>query len=156
VRAHATDLYRYAYWLCRDRHRAEDIVQDSLTRAWQAWDTLRDSAATKSWLFAIVRNEYLRSFERKPLERDERQPEELDLHEAPQMDITIDMRRALHALPLSLREPLLLQVLGGFSCREIARSLKTTEGAVMTRLTRARLAMRKLFGHDAANVKAIR
>ena len=46
-------------------------------------------------------------------------------------------------LPLTYREPLLLQVLGGFSCAEIAGMLGTTEGAVMTRLTRARQALRQ-------------
>lgn len=141
----AGDLYRYAYWLCRDRHRAEDIVQDALARAWGAWDTLKDQSAVKSWLYSIVRNEHLRAFERKSLIRDERQPEELDLQTLPLFDMQLDVRQALRALPLSLREPLLMQVLGGFSCKEIAQVLQTTDGAVMTRLTRARLALRNLL-----------
>ena len=53
------------------------------------------------------------------------------------------MREALHALPAVYREPLLLQVLGGFSCEEIAKLMNVTPGAVMTRLSRARLALRK-------------
>jgi RNA polymerase sigma-70 factor (ECF subfamily) len=145
VRMFAGDLYRYAYWLCRDRHRAEDIVQDALARAWGAWDTLKDQSAVKSWLYSIVRNEHLRAFERKSLIRDERQPEELDLQTLPLFDMQLDVRQALRALPLSLREPLLMQVLGGFSCKEIAQVLQTTDGAVMTRLTRARLALRNLL-----------
>lgn len=148
ARAHAADLFRYAYWLCGNRYRAEDIVQEALTRAWQAWATLKDRDAAKSWLYTIVRNEHLRGFERKSLEYDERPPEEIDIPVHQHPDVAMDVRSALEALPSSLREPLLLQVLGGLSCREIADCLSTTEGAIMTRLTRARLAMRKLIEND--------
>jgi RNA polymerase sigma-70 factor (ECF subfamily) len=55
----------------------------------------------------------------------------------------LEMREALHALPASYREPLLLQVLGGFTCEEIAGIMNTSPGAVMTRLSRARLALRR-------------
>jgi RNA polymerase sigma-70 factor (ECF subfamily) len=54
------------------------------------------------------------------------------------------MRDALMSLPASYAEPLALQVLGGFSCAEIAAMLGTTEGATMTRLTRARHALKRL------------
>ena len=146
VRSYAGDTYRYAYWLCRDHNRAEDIVQESLERAWRSWADLNDRSAAKSWLFAIVRNEFLRGFDRKVLEMDERDVEEIDPPFEPRMDVELDVRRALFALPLSLREPLMMQVLGGFSCGEIAKTLETTEGAVMTRLTRARQALRRLLG----------
>ena len=55
----------------------------------------------------------------------------------------LEMRDALHAVPLSYREPLLLQVIGGFSCEEIAKLMQLTPGAVTTRLSRARSALRK-------------
>lgn len=150
VRAHSSDLFRYAYWLCRDSGRAEDIVQEALTRAWKAWGDLKDRGAVKSWLFSIVRNEHLRGFERKSLDMDERDVDELDLPVDYRMDVAIDVRRALGALPASLREPLLMQVLGGFSCAEIAKALGTTEGAIMTRLTRARQTLRKQLDGGAS------
>lgn len=96
-----------------NRGRAEDVVQGA-------------------------RNEHLRAFERKSLDMDDREVEELDLPMDCQMDVAVDVRRALAAIPASLREPLMMQVLGGFSCAEIAAALETTEGAIMTRLTRAR------------------
>ena len=37
VRAYANDLFRYLYWLCRDRAQAEDLVQETFARAWKAW-----------------------------------------------------------------------------------------------------------------------
>lgn len=151
VRTHGGDVYRYAYWLCRDRSRAEDIVQEALERAWKSWAELHDRGAAKSWLFAIVRNEFLRGFERKGLDIDERDVEEIDPPFESRLDVEMDVRRALRALPLSLREPLMMQVLGGFSCGEIAKTLGTTEGAVMTRLTRARQTLRRLLdGGEAA------
>lgn len=153
VRDHSSDLFRYAYWLCRERGRAEDIVQDAFARAWKSWDSLRDHAAMKSWLFSIVRNEHLRAFERKSLDMDDRDVEDLDLPVDFKIDVAMDVRRALAALPLTLREPLLLQVLGGFTCAEIAQALGTTEGAIMTRLTRARQALRRLIeGGPASEV----
>jgi RNA polymerase sigma-70 factor, ECF subfamily len=143
VRQYAADLYRYAFWLARDRNRAEDIVQEALLRGWRAYPRLRAPAAAKGWLFSIVRNEYLRS-----VQADSHQPENLAEIEIPDDradELGLEMREALLSLPASYAEPLALQVLGGFSCAEIAAMLGTTEGATMTRLTRARQALRRLI-----------
>jgi RNA polymerase sigma-70 factor (ECF subfamily) len=148
VRKHAADLYRYAFWLVRDRQQAEDIVQEALLRAWRAYPRLRADAAAKSWLFSIVRNEYLRA-----MERNSRQPESLegiDPADDSQGNLGLEMREALMTLPVSYAEPLALQVLGGFSCAEIAAMLGTTEGATMTRLTRARQALKRLVAPGGA------
>jgi RNA polymerase sigma-70 factor (ECF subfamily) len=142
IRQLGADLYRYAFWLARDRQQAEDIVQEALLRGWRAYPRLRERAAVKSWLFSIVRNEYLRA-----METNSRQPESLDgLDPADEHEASpgLEMREALMALPASYAEPLALQVLGGFSCAEIAAVLGTTQGAAMTRLTRARQALKRL------------
>lgn len=143
VRPLGVDLYRYAFWLARDRHQAEDIVQEALLRGWRAYPRLRSRAAVKGWLFSIVRNEYLRAMQTRS-----RQPESVDgLDPADEREAGpgLEMREALMALPASYAEPLALQVLGGFSCAEIATMIGTTEGATMTRLTRARQALRRLI-----------
>ena len=157
VRAYSTELYRYAYWLCRDRFVAEDLVQEAFARAWRGWQNLRDGDATKSWLYTILRNEHARLFERKRPEIDDAQ--ELDaIVDSRSVTVSdeIEMRQALEALPPTYREPLLLQVLGGFSCAEIGKMLSISEGAVMTRLTRARLALRKILGSDVRRKEAER
>jgi RNA polymerase sigma-70 factor (ECF subfamily) len=142
VRLHAADLYRYAFWLARDREQAEDVVQEALLRGWRAFPRLREHAAAKAWLFSIVRNEFLRSVARKGPQPESL--ESLDLSAEPAAQSRLEMREALMALPPAYSEPLALQVLGGFSCAEIAAMLNTTEGATMTRLTRARQALRRL------------
>ena len=142
VRQHGRELYRYAYWLVRDRHRAEDVVQEALVRGWRAFPNLREQGAAKAWLYSIVRNEYLRAVAKDALE-----PESLegvDLPDERAGNAGLEMREALMTLPASYAEPLALQVLGGFTCAEIASMLNTTEGATMTRLTRARQALRRL------------
>jgi RNA polymerase sigma-70 factor (ECF subfamily) len=149
VRAYSTELYRYAYWLCRDRFTAEDLVQEAFARAWRGWQNLRDGAATKSWLYTILRNEHARLYERKRPEIDDSQEldEIVDTGSGSVFD-QFEMRQALEALPPTYREPLLLQVLGGFSSAEIGDMLKISEGVVMMRLTRARFALRKIVGND--------
>lgn len=144
VGAYSAELYRYAYWLCHDRFTAEDLVQETFARAWSGWSSLRDEGAARKWLYTILRNENARLFARKRL--DVAEDQEVDVLEDHRLGHTygeIEMRDALHALPSSHREPLLLQVLGGFSCEEIAKLMNLTPGAVMTRLCRARQKLRK-------------
>lgn len=147
------DLYRYAYWMCRDRVQAEELVQETFLRAWKGIDSLREADSAKAWLFTIFRREYARQFERKRLEMRDVE----DLGELPSGKAGFDtsteafvLRRALARLPEDYREPLILQVLGGFSCEEIADTLGISSSAVMTRLFRSRKQMRELLGDDAA------
>lgn len=144
VKAYSSELYRFAYWLCRDRFTAEDLVQETYTRAWGSLAGLRDEKAAKHWLYTILRNEHARLFERKrfPLVDDQDLDDLVDERLGTGSE-ALEMREALHGLPADYREPLLLQVLGGFTCEEIALMMETTTGAVMTRLSRARLALRR-------------
>jgi RNA polymerase sigma-70 factor (ECF subfamily) len=145
VRAYSGDLYRFAYWQCRDRFLAEDVVQETFTRAWKAWRTLQSHEAVKSWLYAILRHEIARLYERKRVGIDpDQEVDELRGEGIPDPSAALEMREALQALPSAYREPLLLQVLGGFTCGEIARMLSISDAAAMTRLSRARAAMKKL------------
>ena len=156
VRAFSAELYRYAYWLSRDRFVAEDIVQETFARAWQAWGQLSDEKAVRAWLYSILRNEHARLFEKKRLVMDEEQ----DLDQIPDVagsnpHAGFEIREAIHALPKTYREPLLLQVLGGFSCAEIAGLMNINEGAVMTRLTRARQALRQFSDGSVTTRKRV-
>lgn len=143
MRAYSADLYRFAYWLCRDRHVAEDLVQEACLRAWRSWPELRDLAQAKAWLMTIVRNEHARSHARKRNETSLDDMDDAQLPSLPSFEEGLETAQVVRMLPEAYREPLLLQVIGGFSCGEIARMLGTSEGAIMTRLTRARQALRQ-------------
>jgi RNA polymerase sigma-70 factor (ECF subfamily) len=143
------DLYRFAFWLARDREVAEDVVQEALLRAWRSRESLAGTASFKPWLLAIVRREHARLYERK---RFETVPvDELVGSESPELAVaeeqeTMDVRRAILALEDDYREPLVLQVLMGYSTGEIAEQLGLTQGAVLTRLFRARHKLRRQLG----------
>jgi RNA polymerase sigma-70 factor, ECF subfamily len=147
------DLLRFAFWLSRDRALAEDVVQESMLRAWKARDSLLNEAAAKPWLLTIVRRECARLFERKrfvTVDIDELVArEEPTLAIAGEQDIG-EMRAALLKLPDEYREPLLLQVLMGYSTAEIARELDLSTAAVLTRLFRARQQLRAACGENTA------
>ena len=142
------DMFRYAAWLSRDRAVAEDVVQEALLRAWKSLDSLRDTAAAKQWLLTIVRRENARYFERKRLETvdvDDLSPgQEAQIAEEPDEQVD-ELRQAIFRLEDDYREPLVLQVLMGFSTKEIAAQMGLKQGAVLTRLHRARNQLKERF-----------
>lgn len=145
------DLLRFAIWLARDRSLAEDVVQESLLRAWKAQDSLQDEAAAKPWFLTIIRREFARTFERKRL--DTVDIDDLVAGDEPALataetDELADLRVALFKLPDEYREPLVMQVLLGCSTAEIATELGLSNAAVLTRLFRARRQLRVICGED--------
>jgi RNA polymerase sigma-70 factor (ECF subfamily) len=151
VDGYSTDLYRYAFWLCRSREQSEDLVQETYVRVWKSLDDLRDPQAAKGWLFTILRREHARQFDRYQPELTDLDPTELAVrgdHDYDHSTEAFALRRALDALAEEYREPLVLQVLGGFSCDEIAAQMGLSRGAVMTRLFRARKQLRAMLAGD--------
>jgi RNA polymerase sigma-70 factor (ECF subfamily) len=149
------DLFRFAFWLARDRGVAEDVVQEALLRAWRSRESLADAAAAKPWLLTIIRREHARLFERK---RHETVPlDELVADGSPELAAedtdqeTLDLRRAIFALEADYREPLVMQVLMGLSTQEIADQLGLTQAAVLSRLFRARQKLRTALGVSAGS-----
>lgn len=147
------DMYRYAAWLSRDPGVAEDVVQEALLRAWKSLDALQEDGAAKPWLLTIVRRENARYFERKRLETvdiDELTAAQAAMIAAPDDAETGDVREAIYRLDDDYREPLVLQVLMGYSTQEIAELMGLKQGAVLTRLHRARLKLKDELEAGAA------
>ncbi len=140
------DVYRFAFWLARDPAVAEDVVQETLLRAWRSIESLTDDGKARPWLLTIARREHARLYERKRLETVDLA--ELEAADDPALGRTddgdglSDVRAAIMALPDDYREPLVLQVLMGYSTDEIATHLGLSNGAVLTRLCRARQKLR--------------
>ena len=141
AREYSTDLYRYGVWLCGNDALAKDLVQETYLRAWKALDKLKDTKAAKSWLITILRREYARTFERKvPKFTDVETvvvPEDSELEPEDRTERRL-LRQGILRLAPKYREPLLLQVVMGYSCDEIANELGVSKSAVMTQLFRAR------------------
>ncbi len=149
VRAYHRDLYRYAYWLCKDKSIAEDLVQETCLRAWKSLDSLQDEKAAKSWLITILRRENARRFERKQLDLvdiddfgNDAKVSDDPHHQSEWVQMQI------MKLDVDYREPLFLQVVGGFSGEEIGDILGLNKNTVMTRLFRARNQLKDMLDSD--------
>lgn len=140
VKALHADIFRYAMWLIKDKAIAEDVVQETFLRAWKSLDSLNDEGAAKSWLITILRRENARRFERKQFDL-------VDIDDVSVADpinfgdVVLEhreLRRIIGDLSEEYREPLMMQILMGFSGDEIAEQLNLNKNTVMTRLFRAR------------------
>jgi len=140
VKALHADIFRYAMWLIKDKAIAEDVVQETFLRAWKSLDSLNDEGAAKSWLITILRRENARRFERKQFDL-------VDIDDVSVADPVSfgdvvlehrELRRIIGNLSEEYREPLMMQILMGFSGDEIAEQLNLNKNTVMTRLFRAR------------------
>ncbi|WP_406663416.1 sigma-70 family RNA polymerase sigma factor [Gallaecimonas sp. GXIMD1310] len=142
------DLYRYGLWLTGDPGITDDLVQETFLRAWRNMDSLKDERAARAWLITILRRENARRFERKQLAlADYEEASIVDYHslEAEQQHSHEQLRRCIAKLAVEYREPLILQVLFGYSGDEIAELLTLNSNTVMTRLFRARSQLRELM-----------
>lgn len=149
--AYGADLYRYAMWICGNDALAKDLVQETYLRAWKALDKLNDIKAAKSWLITILRREFARTFERKvPRFTDVENVvvrEEQELEPEDRLEIKL-LRQGILKLPPKYREPLLMQVVLGYSCEEISVALGISKSAVMTQLFRAREQLKSRLQKD--------
>jgi RNA polymerase sigma factor (sigma-70 family) len=169
VLPHLDAAHRLARWLSRSPGDADDIVQEAFMRAFRAFDTLRGPDA-RAWLLAIVRNCHLsaraerRRRAHEPLtEEHEAQPASAAAAAPPDPEsasIERDERRMLArliaALPEEQREVLLLRELEDMSYREIAEVAQVPIGTVMSRLARARAALKALWPEAQGEPRAVR
>ena len=146
------DVYRYAIWLCKNQPMAEDLVQETFLRAWRSLDSLQNDKAAKAWLFTILRRENARQYERYRPELVDIDGQSVAESSENEPDKRMDrelLHNAINRLDSDYREPLLLQVIGGFSGKEIADILDLNNNTVMTRLFRARNKLKQAFDLDA-------
>lgn len=149
------NAYRYAVTLTRSAVEAEDVLQEAMLRAYRSFASLRSDDA-KPWLLVIVRNTYfsMRSRHRTAVSLEALQEESTDLNAASRpgpeaLAEDADVRRLLGTLLARLspehREVLLLREIEDLNYREIAELLGIAEGTVMSRLARARAALKALW-----------
>jgi RNA polymerase sigma-70 factor, ECF subfamily len=148
-------LYNLAHWLTQNRDEAEDLVQETYLKALKGFASFEPGTNLRAWMYRILRNTFLTSRTglsvkmTVPLDLDDASnlpevsttPESVLLARADQQAV----QDALQQLPLPFREVILLCDLEEMSYQEIAEALAIPAGTVMSRLSRARKAMRELL-----------
>ena len=146
-------LYNFAHWLTQDREEAEDLVQDTYAKALKGFPSFQPGTNFRAWIYQILRNTFLtsrtglKSTTTVPLESGNDQqiipaakdtPESILLQRSDQQVV----QEALGRLPVPYREVLLLCEFEEMSYQEISATLSIPMGTVMSRLSRARRALR--------------
>jgi RNA polymerase sigma-70 factor (ECF subfamily) len=146
-------LYNFAHWLAQDRTEAEDLVQETYVKALKGFSSFQAGTNFRAWMYRILRNTFLTS--RTGLKATA--TVELDSDDSPELSagpetpetILIDnsqhqlLQSAIESLPVRFREILLLCEVEEMSYQEIAETLSIPMGTVMSRLSRARKALRE-------------
>ncbi len=146
-------LRAFALSLASHADYADDLVQETLMKAWNHQDSFQQGTNIKAWLFTILRNEYF-----SQLRKRKREVEDADGDYAAGMltpggqDAQLDMadlRLALQQLPADQREAVVLVGASGFSYQEVAEICRVPVGTVKSRVNRARNKLALLLGHAA-------
>ncbi|WP_095588301.1 sigma-70 family RNA polymerase sigma factor [Actibacterium ureilyticum] len=153
------DLRRYAYALMRDREAGDDLVQDCLERAVAKHGARRPDAPLRAWVFRILINRHRDLMRRAPraghlvpvdsLSVEPARPAAQDAHMALR-----ETEAAIARLPEDQRRALLLVALEGATFEEAAAALEIPKGTLMSRLARARAALRTMTGRDGPKAPA--
>lgn len=145
-------LYNFACWLTQDRQEAEDLVQETYTKALRGFSSFQPGTNFRAWIYKILRNAFLNSrsglraaTEQADFEDDG--PTTPATHETPESILLQRsdwelVQKALEALPVAHREVPILCEVEEMSYQEIAAALAIPVGTVMSRLSRARAALR--------------
>lgn len=159
-------LRRYARALAGNRDDADDLVQDTLERAWARASLWRGVADMRAWLFGIMHNLHVDALRRGRLAvvaLDDDIPEGVAPPPQASRAVVLDLQAALERLPPEQREVLLLVALEDMAYADIAQALGIPLGTVMSRLSRGRERLRLLLdgapsvpGGDAVRLKVVK
>jgi RNA polymerase sigma-70 factor (ECF subfamily) len=147
IHEHAPALYRIAYRLVGDAHDAEDVVQETLRSDWKSRSNFDCGRGQRAWLAAILRRRVIdrwrRAGRRMVLVGDGPLEVPTAAADPATNEFTDEMQQALSQLPAELRESLLLVVVGELTHQETANTLGVPLGTVLSRVSRARMRLRK-------------
>ena len=151
---HFAKLYNFAHWLTQDRAAAEDLVQETYMKALRGFSSFQQGTNFRAWMYKILRNTFLTTKAglkaSVSLDIDDDKPAEPTVVETPESVLLArveleTIQNALEKLPVKFREIILLCDLEEMSYQEISETLGIPIGTVMSRLSRARKAMRELL-----------
>lgn len=143
-------LRAYATTLCRSPHMADDLVQDTLLKAWGASESFKPGTNVRAWLFVILRNTYFSLYRKRGREvqdADGAYSERLSVQGAQESSVDLqDFRSALAKLPEDQREVLIMVGASGLSYEEASEICGVPVGTVKSRVNRARVKLAELLG----------
>lgn len=146
---HIPRLRRYARALVGDRYIADDLVQDTLERAWNKFYLWRPGSDLRAWLFTIMHNVFVNQARRRRYEIEQAMDElpavAVRATQGDHLELQ-DVDRALRSLSAEQREVILLVAIEQLTYEQVSRALGIPIGTVMSRLSRARERMRQLLG----------
>jgi RNA polymerase sigma-70 factor, ECF subfamily len=148
------NLRAFAVSLCGDIERADDLVQETLLKAWNHIDSFQEGTNLRAWMFTILRNTYFSDCRRRrrEVEDDGSKAAELAVHPGQQGYLDMqDFRRALAVLPPDQREALVLVGAAGFSYEEAAKISNCAVGTIKSRVNRARAKLTEMLGVTASS-----
>lgn len=153
------NLRAFANSLCGNPATADDLVQDTLVKAWKNASSFQEGSNLRAWLFTILRNTYFSDLRRRIREVEDVDgalAERLSVlpSQIPHMDL-LDFRNAFDELSDDQKEALVLVGAEGFSYEEVAEICGCAVGTVKSRVNRARGALAKKLGFDAATGDAL-
>jgi RNA polymerase sigma-70 factor (ECF subfamily) len=138
-------LRAFAHSLCGDRDKADDLLQETLCKAWQHRASFIPGSNLKAWTFTILRHVFYSGHRRAKWQApwDQEEAERIPDAQTDQFGSAelSDTLRALQGLPPKMRESLLLVGVGGYSCAEAAEICAVATGTVKSRVARARRAL---------------
>lgn len=147
ILAEVPNLNRYALTLTGDREEARDLVQDCVERALRAWSSWRGEGDLRAWLFSIMHNHFVNGTKKATRWRMVLSDDDIERAASPaaQLDALYlrDLQKGLETLSSDQREVLFLVVAEGLSYAQAASAIDAPVGTVMSRLSRAREALRR-------------
>jgi RNA polymerase sigma-70 factor, ECF subfamily len=151
----APRLVRFARRLTGDAFAAEDLVQETLLKGWRSFHQFHEGTSARAWLFQILINTFYAQG-RKIRSSPQTVPVEGNISVGANFLSKLEISQALDSLPLEHRTVLLLGVVEGFTCREVAEILSIPIGTVMSRLSRARFGLREKLAPERGIATAAR
>ncbi len=143
------NLRAFAISLCGNADRADDLVQETLVKAWHKIDSFEDGTNLKAWLFTILRNTYFSQYRkgrREIADADGEFSSRLSVQPQQQSHIDLqDLSAALNELPDDQREALILVAAEGFSYEQAAEISECAVGTIKSRVSRARVRLAEIM-----------
>ncbi|MBN9038788.1 MAG: sigma-70 family RNA polymerase sigma factor [Rhizobiales bacterium] len=143
-------LRAFAISLAQNNDRADDLVQETLVKAWDKQSSFQLGTNLKAWLFTILRNEFysqMRKRGREVQDSDGLLTASVAIHPGQQGSVDLkDFRKALETLPEDQREAIILIGASGFSYEEAAEICGCAVGTIKSRVSRARTRLQDILG----------